>query len=94
MIEKLDGKFHGEIFRNKDNRVEPVDSWIVFVARDNALIPTLEFYYHECKRQGAALPQLEAINELIQRVNKWRNSNPEKCKVPDVEPGELSWEKE
>jgi hypothetical protein len=91
MHRQLDGKFYGIIHRNKDNAVEPPDSWIVFVARDNALLPTLKFYRQECARIGAGNTQLAAVDELIERVAKWREANPGKLKVPDVEPGELAW---
>lgn len=87
----LDGKFHGTVFRHKDNQLEPPDGWIVFVARDNALIPTLQFYRDECRRLGAGKDQIAAITTLIQRVGKWREDNPDKLKVPDVDPGELAW---
>jgi hypothetical protein len=87
----LDGKFYGVIHRHKDNQIEPPDSWIVFVACDNALLPTLNFYYGECKRLGAEMPQLSAVAELINRVEKWRYDHPEQLKTPDVTPGELAW---
>lgn len=88
----LDGKFYGIIHRHKDNAIEPPDSWMVFVARDNALLPTLEFYRKECQLAGAATAQLLAVDELIERVRRWRLAHPEQCKVPDVADGELSLE--
>lgn len=87
-MQKLDGKFHGIIIRDRDGVIEPPDSFLVFVARDNALMKTLQFYHDECKRIGAGLEQLEAIVRLMRRVQQWRTANPEKCKVPDSEPGE------
>lgn len=91
-MQQLDGKFYGIVHRRKDNQIEPPDSWMVFVARDNALLPTLLFYRQECQRLGCQDEQLFAIDELIRRVEQWRLDNPDKCKVPDVEPGELAWE--
>lgn len=87
----LDGKFHGRVFRNKDGVEEPPDSWIVFVARDNALPRTLEFYRQECIRLGAEWAQIEAVEKLILRVEAWRAANPTATKIPDVESGELAW---
>jgi hypothetical protein len=87
-MQKLDGKFHGMIARDRDGKIEPPDSFIVFVARDNALVPTLEFYLRECEKIGAGLEQLEAVARLICRVKDWRLANVEKCKTPDAEPGE------
>ena len=89
MAQPLDGKFSGVVHRNKDGRFEPPDSWMVFVARDNCLLPTLGFYREECIRQGAGPNQVASLDALIQRVKKWREAHPDQCKVPDVEIGEL-----
>lgn len=86
---KLDGKFHGIIAKNKDGTIVPQDQWMCFLAKDNAVPATLEFYYEECKRQGAALDQLNAVKAMIERVTAWRAANPKLCKVPDVQAGEL-----
>lgn len=86
---KLDGKFHGVIVKNKDGSVVPQDQWVVFLAKDNAFLPTLHFYYDECERQGAAMEQLEAVAAMIVRVGEWRKDNPSKCKTPDVAAGEI-----
>ena len=85
----LDGKAHGTIVQNKDGREVPPDEWIALRPQDNAFLPTLEFYYQECARIGAERVQLEAIEFLIVRVVQWRDEHPERCKVADVEPGEI-----
>jgi hypothetical protein len=89
MRTKLDGKFHGVIVKNKDGSIVPQDEWIVFLAKDDALLPTLKFYEKECERIGAQPEQLKAISELIERVAIWRRENMDKCKVPDVDRREL-----
>lgn len=86
---KLDGKFHGIIVKNKDQSIVPQDQWIVLLAKDNAVPATLNFYRSECARLGAELKQLQAVDEMILRVLEWRKNNPEKCKIPDVEPNEI-----
>lgn len=91
MPKPLDGKFYGLLFRHRDNQVEPPDGWMVFVARDNALLPTLDFYYDECERQGCDEPQLSAIAALIEKVEAWRDNHPDQLKAADVDPDELSW---
>jgi hypothetical protein len=87
-MQKLDGKFHGIVARDLDGQIIPPDQYVVFLARDNAFLPTLGFYYQECERLGAELPQLEAVADLILRVKQWRAANPDKCKIPDAEPRE------
>lgn len=87
--QKLDGKFHGVIVKNKDGSIVPQDQWIVFLVKDNAVPAMLDFYYEECKRQGALDDQLDAVREMINRADEWRNKNPGLCKTPDVEPGEI-----
>lgn len=91
MPQSLDGKFYGAIFRHKDNQIEPPDSWMVFVARDNALPATLRFYVEECERLGCEPIQIEAVGRLIRKVDEWRAANPDKIKKPDVDAGELAW---
>lgn len=56
---------------------------LIFRAKDNALLPTLQFYYNECARLGCKIEHLQGVVQLIRRVEKWREQNPERCKVPD-----------
>lgn len=86
---KLDGKFHGIIAKNKDGSIVPQDQWMCFLAKDNAVPATLDFYLAECQRQGAEPEQLVAVAGMIDRVSAWRRAHPELCKIPDVAPGEI-----
>lgn len=88
---KMDGKFHGIVVKNKDQSVVPQDQWIVFLAKDDAVPATLNFYLRECERLGADESQLMAVRELIDRVRRWRFGRPDLCKVPDVHPGEINY---
>ncbi len=56
---KLDGKFYGAVFRHKDDSLVDPQDYVVFLARDKAFLPTLQFYREECERQGAAQAQVE-----------------------------------
>ena len=84
----LDGKFHGVVVKNKNGVVVTPDQWIVFLAKDNALMPTLAYYLAECERIGASAAQLESIKGLMTRAQAWRDAHPDACKVPDIEPNE------
>jgi hypothetical protein len=86
---KLDRNFTGIIVKNKDGSIVPHDEYIVFLAKDNAFLPTLGFYRKECARLGADNTQLTAIDTLIDAVLDWREKNPERCKTPDVQDNEL-----
>ena len=86
MAAPLDSKFHGVLFKNKDNAKLDPGEFIVFLAKDNALLPTLQFYFDELKRIGADEYQLAGVTRLMQKVDAWRQANPEKCKVPDLDP--------
>lgn len=87
--ERADGKFQGRIYKNKNGEEVPPDEYVVFLVKDNAFLPTLRFYREECQRQGAASAQLQAVDEAIARVEAWRAVNTDRCKTPDVEPGEI-----
>lgn len=85
----LDSKVHGRLFKNKNQEEIPPDEFIVFRPHDNAILPMLLFYQSQCDQLGADAVQLAAIDALIARVLRWRRAHPERCKVADVEPGEL-----
>lgn len=84
----LDGKFHGVVVKNKDGSVVTPDQWIVFLAKDNALPATLQFYEQECRRLNAGSEQIQSVSRLRERLRQWRVDNQSKCKVADTEPGE------
>jgi hypothetical protein len=86
---RLDSKVHGTIIKNKDGRVIPEDEFVVFRPHDNSFLPTLEFYRQQLIRDGAEQGQLDAVDALVERVRVWRSAHPERCKVADVEPGEI-----
>lgn len=86
---RMDGKVHGTLIRNKDGREIPEDEFVVFRPHDNALVPTLECYRQHCMELGVSQEQLLAIEALMERVAAWRYNHPERCKVADVQPGEL-----
>jgi hypothetical protein len=81
---KLDAKFYGEIRKVKNDTLVPDDEYMVFLAKDNAFLPTLEFYRDECKRQGADAEQIAAVDRGIQRVRDWRLANTHRLKTPDA----------
>ena len=89
---QLDSKVHGTLIRNKDGREIPADEFIVFRPADNAVPKMLAFYRDLLIEQGASADQVLAVLDLESRVQRWRNDHPDRCKVADVEPGELRTE--
>lgn len=87
-MQTLDSKVHGRIFKNKDNTEIPPDEFI-FRPHDNCVPQMLEFYRAAIEIEGAKPEQMQAVDRLIERVRAWREANPKRCKVADVEPGEL-----
>lgn len=85
----LDSKVHGRLFKNKDNTEIPPDEFIVFRPHDNVVPEMLDFYRKRCIEMGATKEQIKAIIALEDRVFAWRAQHPERCKVADVQPGEL-----
>jgi len=85
---KLDAKFFGHIYKAKDCSEVPDDEYVVFLAKDDAFLPTLQFYHEECERLGAGPRQLAAIDAMIVRLKQWREANPTLCKVPGIEEDE------
>jgi hypothetical protein len=85
----MDGKVHGTLVRNKDGREIPADEFIVFRPSDNAVSAMLVFYRNKCMELGASAEQVSATLALESRVSQWRRGHPDRCKVADVQPGEL-----
>jgi hypothetical protein len=86
---RMDSKVHGTLIRNKDGREIPEDEFIVFRPSDNAVPDLLTYYRHILLAQGASEEQVQAVINLEKRVAQWRFEHPERCKVADVQPGEL-----
>lgn len=86
---RLDSKVHGTLIKNKNGQEIPEDEFIVFRPHDNAVPEMLAHYLMILKEQGASSAQQDAVVDLIDRVRAWRREHPERCKVADVEPGEL-----
>lgn len=85
-MEPLDRKFEIKARSVKGNFYTSYDA-ILFLAKDDALIPTLEFYKRECERLGAEQAQIKGLDLLIERVKTWRQRHPSALKIADVTPG-------
>jgi hypothetical protein len=83
-FDKLDAKFSGVIFKVKDGSIVPDDEYMVFLAKDNAFLPTLKFYREECIRLGADNDHIAAVDRTIHRAEHWRENNQHRLKVPDA----------
>jgi hypothetical protein len=86
---RMDSKVHGTLIRNKDGQEIPEDEFVAFRPADNAVPSMLAFYRNKCIELGASAEQISAILALETRVSQWRELHPERCKVADVQPGEL-----
>jgi hypothetical protein len=70
---------NGNVYTDKEG--------IILLAKDDAVLPTLNFYLEECKRIGAGDEQIAGVELLIARVSRWRAENPDACKKPDISLG-------
>lgn len=86
---RMDSKVHGTLIRNKDGQEISEDEFIVFRPGDDAVPEMLAFYLSLLVKLGASKEQLDAVVALESRVGAWRRAHPERCKVADVQPGEL-----
>ena len=83
-MEKLDAKFYGEIRKVKDDSIVPDDEYVVFLAKDTCFAEVLVAYYNKCDAYGADEEQLAAVKRMFERVIRWREANPDRCRVPDA----------
>lgn len=84
VFHKLDAKFSGVIFKVKDGSIVPDDEYMVFLAKDNAFLPTLQFYRAECVRIGADKEHIAAVDRTIGRLMDWRSAHHHRLKIPDA----------
>lgn len=83
-MEDLDRKFIFTATKTKDGVTVTQKEAIIFLAKDNLLIPTLTYYKELCIRSGASDEQVVGVDLLINRVLTWRNCNQDKLKYPDI----------
>jgi hypothetical protein len=81
-MEKVDHKYEGKL-KNSYTGKEVNTPYIVLLAKDNAVEDTLVFYLGKCLELGATKEHISGIRGLLSRVRKWREENPDMCKVPD-----------
>ena len=87
-MQKLDQKFDGTIKKVKDGTLVPDDEYVVFLIKDDAFWAVLPSYLAHCRRLNANGEQIDAVMRLIKRGARWRNENADRCKTPDIGPGE------
>lgn len=87
MAERIDRKFTFSGFCTEHHAAHVVDHMnaVVFLARDQAVIPTLEFYQTRCQQLGADRRQVQGIRLLIERIAQYQAEHPEEVKVADVD---------
>lgn len=84
MSKKLDAKFYGAICKVKDDSPVGDDEWVVFLAKDNAFHRVLPWYRDICVDLRCDQEQIDSLDRMIERVERWRKANPDKCKDPDA----------
>jgi hypothetical protein len=83
--ESIDRKFRIAALCREHDHAYNEGHAILLLAKDLAVPATLRFYRQECERIGAAPAQLQGIDLLIERVDRYQAANPHVLKVPDVD---------
>ncbi len=83
-MEDLDRKFSFIGTKTKDGSIITQKEGVIFLAKDNLLIPTLKYYLFLCIKARVGHLQIKGIKLLINRIEVWQKANPDKCKFPDV----------
>ena len=84
-MEPIDRKFNFSAICTEHGETYTHHEAMVFLAKDKALVPTLEFYREECEKLGAMPAQMLGIDLLIERVRRYQAENQEKIKVADID---------
>ncbi len=85
-ITSIDRKFEIHARSRTSGATYTEEEAVLFLARDTAFALTLPTYLENCKKVGAGEDQIKAVELLIERVANYRKANPDKIKVPDVDP--------
>lgn len=84
--QKLDGKFHGDVYRNRDGKRE--EAWVCFVPRDSLLPRVLKYYLGMCEASQCDMQQIAGLKRLIARVEEWQQDHASEVHLPDAVLGE------
>ena len=71
-MEKIDRKYQISAVSAEHRHSHSEFDSVLFLAKDKALVPTLQFYFEECIRLEVDINQLIGIKLLIERVQKWQ----------------------
>ena len=83
-MENIDRKYQISAISVEHGHPHSEADSVLFLAKDKALIPTLQFYFDECTKLEADINQLIGIKLLIERVQRWQLENIDKLKVADI----------
>lgn len=86
-MEDLDRKFTFVATKVKDCTNVTQEEAIIFLAKDNLVLPMLKYYLNMCLRNPVSDAQIKGVKLLIGRVEKWRHEHPSECKFPDIAEG-------
>jgi len=73
-------KKNQKIIDDGENQNIPI---MVFTAKDKFSLGMIIYYKEICQREGCSDEFISAIDERIFEFGKWRDSNPERIKMPD-----------
>ena len=86
--DSLDRKHKFLAVNNSNGKSYNDTEGIIFLAKDDCVPNMIRFYIEELERLGAKENQIMGAELMLDRVLKWRQHNPDQCKLPDVNPGE------
>lgn len=78
----IDRKFKFVAVNPANGHVYTEENAMVFVAKDAAMLDTLEFYKNKCKALRCDSNQVKSLELLIKRVSKFQSEKA--CHIPDI----------
>jgi hypothetical protein len=86
---ELDLKVHGTLVYEGQGIEVPPCYYVVFRPHDNSFLSVLRKYRDVRELLSDGREKLAELDDLVSRVVAWRDQHPERCKVADVQDGEL-----
>jgi hypothetical protein len=83
--EVLDRKFSFIATNRANGKSFTEADGVLLLAKDDLVPATLEFYLSLVRREkGVQCIEAQGLVQLIERVAKWRETNADLCKLPDI----------
>jgi len=84
-MRKIGDKYQtsGDITKLDGTPIPEDEPLILFRAKDNLLVDTLEYYQELSRKSGSPAEQVESLSAYIDKIKSWQADHRDRLDVPD-----------